>query len=50
MVQQKSKGYVQQGCSIPLIHERMKMGESGGGVSKLRRRVWQEQDIHIKKK
>jgi hypothetical protein len=38
MVQQKSKGYVQQGCSIPLIHERVKMGESGG-VSKLGRRV-----------
>jgi hypothetical protein len=35
MVQQKSKGYVQQGCNIPLIHERVKME----GVSKLGRRV-----------
>lgn len=49
MVQQKSKGYIQQGCSIPLIHERVKMGESGG-VSKLGRRVWQEQDNTHKKK
>jgi hypothetical protein len=38
MVQQKSKGYVQQVCNIPLIHERGKMWESGE-VSKLRRKI-----------
>jgi len=31
MVQQKSKGHVEQGCNKPLIHEKVKVG---GRVSK----------------